>query len=349
MKSQLKPLDQQTIVITGASSGIGMATARMAAARGAKLVLAARNETALKSLVDEVKGKGGDAIYAVADVGKSEEVGEVSNAAIRWYGGYDTWVNNAGVTIFGRILDVPIDEQRQLFETNYWGAVYGSIVAAEHLKEKGGAIVNVGSATSDRAVPLQAAYSAAEHAIKGFTDALRMELEADRMPICVALIKPSVISTPFAERAANYLEGAAKNPPPAYAPELVARAILYAAEHRVRDVTVGGAGKAMAVVGSVAPRLSDWIMERLHPRLQQTSRPMAQTSRFAPVARQGRERGARDAYVFERSAYTWAHMHPVATGAAVAIVAAAGAMALGGLSRPAMRRAAPRSRHMAWR
>src|SRR5436305_7369106 len=241
---RLKKLSEQTIVITGASSGIGLVTARMAAKQGARLVLAARSEEALRQLVDEIRTEGGEAVYVVADVGHEDDVLRIRDAAMRSFGGFDTWVNNAGVSIYGRVLDVSLADHRKLFETNYWGLVHGSRIAAEHLKQRGGAIINVGSSLSDRAIPLQGTYCASKHAVKGFTDALRMELEEEGAPISVTLIKPSAIDTPYKDHAKNYLPQEPKNPPPVYAPETVAHAILRAATHPVRDVFVGGAAKA---------------------------------------------------------------------------------------------------------
>ena len=231
MGVQLKKLSEQVIVITGASSGIGLVTARMAARQGARLVLAARSEDALRTLTDEIKAEGGKAVYAVADVGREEDVRRIADAARHHFGGFDTWVNNAGVSIYGRVLDVSMEDHRQLFETNYWGLVHGSRVAAEHLRQRGGAIINVGSSLSDRAIPLQGTYCASKHAVKGYTDALRMELEEEDAPISVTLIKPSAIDTPYKDHAKNYLPVEPENPPPVYAPETVAEAILHSATH----------------------------------------------------------------------------------------------------------------------
>ena len=173
----LKALSEQIIVITGATSGIGLVTARMAAKRGAKLVLAARSETSLRRLVDEIASAGGEAGYVVADVGREQDVQRIADVAVERFGGFDTWVNNAGVSIYGRLTEVTVEDMRRLFDTNVWGVVHGCRTAAAHLRERGGAIVNVGSTLSDRAIPLQGIYCASKHAVKGFTDAVRMELE----------------------------------------------------------------------------------------------------------------------------------------------------------------------------
>ncbi len=155
MKARLKKLKNQVIVITGATSGIGLVTARMAAKRGARLVLAARSQDALQQLTSEIEQGGGRAIHVVADVGKPEDVHEIVQAVQGAFGGFDTWVNDAGISIYGKLEDVPMDDMRHLFETNFWGFVYGPVEAASHLKGRtgGGALINIGSTLSDRAIP----------------------------------------------------------------------------------------------------------------------------------------------------------------------------------------------------
>ncbi|MDQ4061326.1 MAG: SDR family oxidoreductase [Pseudomonadota bacterium] len=273
MSVRLKPLDRQVIVLTGASSGIGLATARMAAERGASLVLVARNEEALRRIADEIAAKGGRAIPVMADVGKEDDVERVARKAIESFGGFDSWVNGAAVAIYGTIEQVPLEDQRKLFDTNYWGVVHGSLMAVKHLRRRGGALVNVGSVLSDRAVPLQGSYSAAKHAVKGFTDALRMELERDKAPISVTLIKPSAIDTPYTEHARNHMDAPSRNPAPAYAPQLVAKAILHACEHPKRDLVVGSGGWVVAVLGNLLPRVMDRVMEAVMFDAQKGERP----------------------------------------------------------------------------
>jgi short-subunit dehydrogenase len=317
MNAQLKRLAEQVIVITGASSGIGLVTARMAARQGAKLVLAARSEDALRRLTNEIKTEGGEAIYVVADVGQEQDVRRIAIAAIEHFGGFDTWVNNAGVSIYGRVLEVSMEDHRQLFETNYWGLVHGSRVAAEHLRTRGGAIINVGSSLSDRAIPLQGTYCASKHAVKGYTDALRMELEEEDAPISVTLIKPSAIDTPYKDHAKNYLPVEPQNPPPVYAPETVAEAILYSAEHPERDVFIGAGGKALSVGGKYAPRLTDKMMEAAMFDIQQTDEPSPEGRRdgLYDSTEDLRERGGYEGHVAESSLYTKASLHPLITGA----------------------------------
>lgn len=332
MGVQLKKLKEQTIVITGASSGIGLVTARMAAKSGAQLVLAARSEEALRQLTDEIKSAGGEAIYVVADVGREEDVRDIADAAIHRFGGFNTWVNNAGVSIYGNLLEIPVEDLRHLFETNFWGVVYGSLAAARHLRGRGGAIINVGSTLSDRAIPIQGMYSASKHAVKGFTDALRMELEADGAPVSVTLIKPGAIDTPYPHHAKNYMEAEPTVPPPVYAPEVVAEAILHCAEHAERDVFAGGGGKAISMAETYAPRLTDKVMEWTMTEMQKSSEPPRprEDNGLDKPSGQLQERGGGHAYVAETSLYTKATLHPILT---TALVVGAG-LAIAALWRP---------------
>jgi hypothetical protein len=185
------------------------------------------------------------------------------------------------------------------------------------LRERGGAIINVGSSLSDRAIPLQGTYCASKHAVKGYTDALRMELEEEGAPVSVTLIKPSAIDTPYKDHAKNYLPVEPQNPPPVYAPETVAEAILYSASHAERDVFVGAGGKALSVSGKYAPRLTDKVMEAALFDIQQTERPSPAGRRdgLYGASEDLRERGGYDGHVAESSLYTKAALHPVITGA----------------------------------
>lgn len=205
-KVKLKPLEEQVIVITGASSGIGLATAKCAAKRGAKVVMAARSEEATKKIVDELNSAGGEAIFVPCDVSKKEQVEQLARAAVDRFGRIDTWVNNAGVSIYGRLDEVSEEDSRQLFETNFWGVYHGSLAALPYLKEHGGALINLGSEVSEAVVPLQGMYAASKHAVKGFVDALRVEIEQlDEAPVSITLIQPTATDTPFPQHARNYM------------------------------------------------------------------------------------------------------------------------------------------------
>jgi short-subunit dehydrogenase len=273
MRARLARLGMRTIVITGASSGIGLTTARRAAARGARLLVSSRNEPALRDLRDELRADGAQIEYAVADVGRLEEMQALAGKAIEAFGGFDTWVNNAGAATYGKILETPIADQRQVLETNYWGVVHGSIIAVRHFRarEGGGKLINVGSVLSDFSVPEQGPYAASKHAVKAFTTALRLEIMHDKVPVSVTLIKPSAIASPYKDHARNYMDSPGRMPPPVYAPDLVADAILHAAERHVSELTVGSAGR---------PYSSNWFrrsptrsMRRSAPRCRRIIPP----------------------------------------------------------------------------
>jgi NAD(P)-dependent dehydrogenase (short-subunit alcohol dehydrogenase family) len=300
------------------------------------VVLAARSADALERAAGAIRARGGEAATVVADVADERDVRRIAEAALERFGGLDTWVNNAGVSVYGAIAEVPLEDQRQVFETNYWGVVHGCRVALEHLRDHGGAIINVGSVLSERAFPLQGAYSASKHAIKGYTDALRMELIHDRAPVSVTLIKPTGIDTPYAHHAQNYLPMQRKNPPPLYAPEVVARAILHAAQHPVRELTVGGSGRMLEALDRWLPGLTDRVMARVLPSSQQSRTPAGERGPAGLYAASGeaRERSGDASFVRERSAYTAAARHPFV---ALGIVVAAGA-GLALLARTAPRR-----------
>lgn len=323
MALRLRELRDQTIVLTGATTGIGLATARLAADHGARLVLAARHEQTLAQLAEEVRQRGGDAIYVVTDVGDEAQVRHLADTAIERFGGFDTWINNAGVTIYGEVVDVPMEDHRRLFDTNFWGVVHGSREAARHLRKRkdgyGGAILNLGSIVSDRAIPLQGMYSASKHAVMGFTDALRMELEEAGAPVAVTLVKPGSIATPYPEHAANYMDEEPTLPPKLYEPSIVAESILHCATTPRRDIYVGGGGKMLSALGQYAPRLADKIMEKSMFSRQKTGRPerRREFSLHHP-AEDMKERAEYDQSVASTSIYTRATMHPLIATSAVA-------------------------------
>ncbi|HYO08073.1 MAG TPA: SDR family oxidoreductase, partial [Tepidisphaeraceae bacterium] len=271
----------------------------------------------------------------VADVGIEENVRRIADTAIARFGGFDTWVNNAGASVYGRIEQISNEDHRRLFETNFWGVVYGSQVALGHLKGKGeqggagGAIINVGSTVSDRAIPLQGMYSASKHAIKAFTDALRMESEEADYPISFTLIKPAAIDTPYVEHAKNYMEEDPSFPPPVYAAETVARAILHAAVHPERDILVGGGAKFFSLMEKVAPRLTDLMMQRTMFK-QQKAGTRGQRSGIG-LHRHGiggEQSGGYEGHVMKTSLYTAATTHPWMTGLILGATGAAVAAAI---------------------
>jgi short-subunit dehydrogenase len=277
--SSLKPLNQQVVVVTGASSGIGLCTAKLAAERGAKVVLVARSAETLKKLVEQITNAGGEAIYVVADVADRDKVQAAVQEALARFGRIDTWINDAGVSIYGRLDEVSDADSRRLFDTNFWGVVNGSLAVLPHLKVQGGSLINVGSEVSEAIVPLQGMYSASKHAVKGFTDALRVEIEEiDQAPVSITLIQPTAVNTPFPQHARNYMNKEPKLPPPLINPEQVAEAILKAATEGGRDVKVG----AMAVVNTAVSKLMPSLGDKMSAK-----RGSDQQEKISPLHPQG--------------------------------------------------------------
>jgi short-subunit dehydrogenase len=324
MSPGLLPIREQVIVITGASSGIGLATARMAARKGARVVMAARSEDAMRRAAEEIAAQGGEAFVVPTDVTSEEEVDRLAQTAIERYGRFDSWVNNAGVSIFGTTWDVSTEDMRRMFDVVYWSAVYGSRAAMRHYAGRtrgAGAIVNVGSLFGDRAPVLQSTYASAKHAMHGFTDAMRMELDATGAPASVTLVHPGRIDTPYNEHALAYTEQRPSHRVMVYGPETVAEAILFGAEHGARDLYVGSQAKAWAVVGRLAPRLVDKVASRyLFAQQVDPSRPApprGQSALYHPGPLAGQERGTNRGFKRSRSYYLRGQEHRALRDAAL--------------------------------
>ncbi len=331
MPIKLKPVAEQVIVITGASSGIGLATARMAAKRGAKLVLAARSTGALDALAAEIAAAGGEALAVPTDVTKAEDVAALARAAIDRFGGFDTWVNDAGTGMYGRLEDIPVEDMRRLFDVNVWGTVTGSQEALKHLRGRGGALINLGSVESDRAVGAQGPYAASKHAVKAFTDEFRVGIEEAGAPVAVTLVKPGAIDTPFPVNAKNYLDTEPQHVPPVYSAETVADAILHCAATPTRDIYVGSGAKLMAAMGHWTPRLTDLAMAKIvTPASESGHAPLRRPDESGldrPTERL-ETRGNYPGHVQGISLYTKAAENPVlATAAVVGVGLLLGALA----------------------
>lgn len=273
-----RPLEEQVVVITGASSGIGLCTALSAAERGAKLVLVARSEEVLGDVARTIDEQGGEAVAVAADVADRAQLQNAADTAIARFGRIDTWINDAGISIYGLLQDVSEEDSRRLFDVNYWGVVHGSLIALPHLVASGGTLINVGSEASDVVIPYQGMYAASKHAVKGFTDALRIEVEQMlKLPVSVVLIQPTAVNTPYPEHARNYMGEAAKLPPPLIDPSRVAQAMLEAAESGGRDVRVGAMASANIATGRLLPRLFDRLAA-MRAKTQQADAPAHERS-----------------------------------------------------------------------
>ncbi len=258
MFTKLKKLSEQVVVVTGASSGIGMVTAETAAKRGARVVLAGRSEKTLREVAARIISAGGEALAVTCDVSDAAQVQRLAGAAVAKFGRIDTWVNNAGVGMWGRLDETQEADARRLFDVNFWGVVHGSMAALPHLKKQGGALINVGSEVSDAYPPIQGMYAATKHAVKGYTDALRVEIEeVDQAPVAITLIQPTAVNTPFPQHARNFTDKEPMLPKPMIEPAQVAEAILDAAESPTRAKTVGTVSALNVATARFFPSLAD--------------------------------------------------------------------------------------------
>ena len=316
-----KQLAEQVIVVTGATSGIGMATAMSAAMAGARVVMVARGEADLALIRARIENGGGRATFVVADVGNSDDVRRAAAHAVETYGGFDTWVNVAGLTIYGKLRKVSEADNVRLMQTNFWGTVHGSLTAADHLRQHGGTIINVGSVASDLPFPLQGMYAASKHAVKGFTDALRMELLDEGAPISVTLLKPNSIDSPLPQRARNYMDNEPMLPPPIYPPEEVAYAILKCAVHPRRELVVGGGGVPLIAFKRMLPSLYDRTGPAITFFERRSSPARNPTGALHAPQRSAQVRGDQPGYVMRTSLYTRAILNPGLTMATTTAVA----------------------------
>jgi NAD(P)-dependent dehydrogenase (short-subunit alcohol dehydrogenase family) len=285
---QLKPIDQQVVVVVGASSGIGRDAALEFARRGAKVVVAARNRGGLNSLVDEIQKLGGDATAVPTDVADFEQVAAIATTATAVYGRIDTWVHAAAVGMIAPFDTMTPEEFRRIIDVNLMGQVYGAKVALPHLKKiGGGSFIAISSMEGRRALPLQSAYSTAKHGLEGFLESLRVELKHAGHDINVTSIKPAVINTPFYNHARTKIGVKPTGIPPYYEPRLVTDAILYTAEHPTRDYIVGDVGRLLDITQKLSPRLVDLMLAVIGFKGQRTEDvkgPEAPDNLFEPMA-----------------------------------------------------------------
>jgi NAD(P)-dependent dehydrogenase (short-subunit alcohol dehydrogenase family) len=303
-----KPVTDQVVVIAGASSGIGRATALEFARQGARVVCAARTVPALDSLVDEIVRDGGQALAVPTDVAEPAQVYALAEAAEARFGRIDTWVNNAAVAVWGRIEDITDAEFDRVLRVNFLGQVYGVHAALPALRRAGGGvIIGVASVEGIRSVPMHAPYTASKWALRAFYDSLRMELAQEGAPIAVSTILPASIDTPFFEHARSKLGAMPKPPPPVYAPEVVAEAIVAAATKPTREVPVGGAAVAFLAGQRLSPALTDAVMSvsRVAIGAQTSDRPDNGTDNVdRPDDEPGRVHGQFPGRVLRHSLFT---------------------------------------------
>jgi short-subunit dehydrogenase len=279
MTPKLKPLFQQVIFITGASSGIGLATVGMAVQKGAKVFMVSRNEDELQRIQDDMRSKGFETAYAVADVAEYDQLQTAADSCIATFGRIDTWVNNAGITIYSKLMDTTEAEAKRLFDTNFWGMVNGCKAAVLAMGNTGGVLINIGSVLAKSVDSLQGVYTACEHAMKGYTDALREELRIDQIPIAVTLVLPGAVDTPFLHHARTDFE-----PPELTSP--------VSTPHEVASVILACAVKPTAQTGVGLFSFLSPIMARIIPYMRKGFKEARQAGcLFLPPAKEGEVRG----------------------------------------------------------
>lgn len=253
----MKPVESNVVVVTGASSGIGRATALRFAERGAAVVLIARDAAALRELAEECRQAGGEALPAAIDVSDEADVNRITQQAIEAFGHIDVWVNNAAVTTLGRLEDIPTDDIRRLLEVNVLGNIFGARAVLPHFKARGrGLLVNVASMVAITGQPYAVPYSVSKFAIRGLGLSLAQEL-ADQPNIHVCTVLPAVIDTPLFNHAANYMGRAVQPPKPIVRAEEVAEAIVGLTEHPQKEVMVGNMGRLSRAMRALTPNLFD--------------------------------------------------------------------------------------------
>jgi NAD(P)-dependent dehydrogenase (short-subunit alcohol dehydrogenase family) len=303
-----RPVAEQVVVIVGASSGIGRASATAFAARGARVVCAARGVPALDTLVAEIQRSGGTAMAVPADVTDAAAVGTLAATAEERFGRIDTWVNAAAVSVYGRFEEITDEEFDRVMRVNFLGQVHGARAALPALRRAGGGVlIGISSVEGVRAVPLHAPYTASKWALRGFYDCLRIELAQEGSAIAVTTVLPASIDTPLFAHARSKLGTMPKPPPPVYAPELVAEAIVDAAEHPRREVPVGGSAVGFFLGQRLAPALSDALMSipRIGVGTQRSDRPDDGVDNLdAPLDDPGRVHGSYPGRVLRHSPTT---------------------------------------------
>jgi NAD(P)-dependent dehydrogenase (short-subunit alcohol dehydrogenase family) len=278
-------IDSRIVVITGASSGIGRATALAFARRGDTVILAARRTGKLEEVAAACEALGARAVVQTTDVTEEQQVEALGRAALECFGRIDVWFNNAGVGVFGRLESIPTEAWRRVIETNLFGYLHGARVAMRQFRTQGhGVLVQNASIVGITAKPDSTAYASSKFAIRGFSEALRQEvLDQPRIRICTVL--PSVIDTPFFQHAANFSGRSVRAAPPVYKAEEVADTVLTLTEQPQDEVIVGGFGKLAAAQKQLAPHLTTWMTGRLLHRGFLSDKPSEDTTGglFAPA------------------------------------------------------------------
>jgi short-subunit dehydrogenase len=320
------------VVVTGASAGVGRATVRRFAERGADVGLLARDTDGLAAAAKEVEAAGGRAVAVPTDVADPSQVEAAAQQVERELGPIEVWVNDAMTSVFAPFTEVEPTEFRRVTEVTYLGYVYGTRVALRRMLPRGhGTIVQVGSALAYRGIPLQSAYCGAKHAIQGFTESVRAELYHRRSRVWLTMVQLPALNTPQFDLVLSKLPKQAQPVPPIYQPEVAARAIVWAATHRRRQLWVGGSTAATLLANAIAPGVLDRYLGRTGYRSQQTDQPRdpdRPANLWAPVPGDHGAHGRFDDRAHPRSLQLWATTHR-GTVAGLAGAGLAGLAALG--------------------
>ena len=336
-------MDTQTVVVTGASAGIGRATARLFGERGARVALIARGQAGLDGAVRDVEQAGGQALAISADVADYEQVTAAARKAEERFGPIDVWVNVAFTSVFAPFSEITAEEFRRVTEVSYLGFVHGTMAALALMRPRGrGTIVQVGSALGERSIPLQSAYCGAKHAINGFTSSLRCELLHEKSGVQVTVVQMPAVNTPQFSWVRSRLPNHPQPVPPIYEPEVAARGVVFAAGHPGRkEYWVGASTVATLLANRVVPAVLDRYLGRTGYGSQQTGQKVAADrpdNLFHPVdGSDGHDHGPHgifDDQAHDRSPQLWiaerARVSPgLLAGTAVAGAAVAGAFVAG--------------------
>jgi short-subunit dehydrogenase len=304
----MKITNQTTVVITGASAGVGRAIAHEFARRGCAIGLISRKKEALEAVREEVEALGGKAIVLALDVTDSELVESAATVVEETFGPIDVWVNNAMVSVFSPIREMTAEEFKRVTDVTYLGYVYGSLSALKRMVTRNrGVIVQVSSALAFRSIPLQSAYCAAKHAIKGFSESLITELLHDESKIKVTMVHLPAVNTPQFDWSKSRMDYRAQPVPPIFQPELAAEAVLWAAEHTPKDFTPTFSAEKAIIAEKIAPQIADRYLAAQGYESQQTREPETPSrpyNLFEPVdISKYRTHGRFDAYTSSGTPY----------------------------------------------
>ncbi len=313
----------EVVVVTGASAGVGRAVVRRFAQAGAHVGLLARGIDGLEGAKRDVEQLGGKAVLCQADVADAEAVERAAQSVEDEFGAIDIWINNATTSVFSPVKEMTADEFKRVTEVTYLGVVYGTQAALKRMLSRDqGTIVQVGSALAYRAIPLQSAYSAAKHAIQGFTESLRSELIHDKSNVHVTMVHLPAINTPQFGWNKSRLPRHPQPAPPIYQPEVMAEAIYFAAHNKRREMTVG-APAVVAIYGNkVLPALGDWYLGKYGYESQQTDErvdPNRPNNLYEPVAGDHGAHGIFDNRSYSFSPQAWANINRSAIAVAAGL------------------------------